>query len=467
MARSKPPVTPQATSKAAPKAPPPLANIELVMDAQTGNVLHQKNPDMQADAASLSKLGTAFMTLRAVRQGKMSLDDLITFSEAAAGMDNNNFPDLTAKTQMTVREALVATVTSSANGVARALGEHMAKKGVADYNGTRNPERAFAREMTKVLREEVGMSEKTSFINASGLNDGPADHKCNFSTAQDMAKLAQKLMKDFPEYGLLLGATSVQATVMSSGQKQAMNGSSTNRFASSFAEGSAAARKAGFHAAADGPQKTGTNEYSRGIGLLTTAENAQGVRLISVVMQSGKSTRYEANYRNLAASYDRIKVDPTLAAAYQKPENAPRYALRSPSTAFAALGKKGKQRDATVLARNEIAEGDRPNRKFNGRSRRAQSTTPVAYRAGQKPAVADKPAAAPVLAPAAHAEPAPAVQEAAGAPAQAAAPTHIDMSSLAAQVPAASPAHEPAAAPAVAVPDQANGRVVPASYTPE
>lgn len=356
---------------AAPKPPPELAGAEIVMDAATGTILHDKNADKRCDIASLTKLATAYMVLRAVRDKKLDLDQLVTVSAAAAEQKNNGFPDLPAGSKLTVREALGAMVTSSANGLARTLGEALAPPRQGK-NGRSLPgtERDFAREMTRVLREEVGMSESTSFINASGLNNGPNDNKCNYSTPRDIARLSQALMKEFPEYGKLMGAPSASATVlMPDGQKQVMQGATVSRFVG--------ARNKNYHAVADAPQKTGTNPLTKGIALVSTAENDQGVRLISVVMESGRDSRYTANDRNLRSSYAKIDADPQLAAAYPKQEKPTLYAARSPSSAFSAASRRDRRKPADVAIAKADDEPKRPHASFNSRAGRRKQHRPA------------------------------------------------------------------------------------------
>ncbi len=397
---------------------PPDAAAELVMNAENGEVIHAKNADIQRDPASLTKLMTAYVVMKAIKNSqsnsedkkryekkyekKDTLDQPIRISAGASRIHNNLFripvtnPDGTTEpsaflpegSKLTVREALTAMMTCSANGVAKALGEAFAPTRIV-HKGKKTfevagSERDFAREMTRTALE-LGMTN-SSFINASGLNNGGTDQKSNLSTVRDMAILAQRMMKDFPEYEKFVSATAASANVLlPSGEKVKGSGPTTNRFPSQ-------AKSLGLVAV--GPQKTGTNESvsqftdengnkasSGGIGLLTTSENKDGVRLVSVVMGArNPDTRYAANTRNLKDSYAKLKQggNPHYAARFEKPSEKTMLATVSPAKAFAEVSnKKGRRDEPVQVARNDE---ERPREKFKKASHRRDNKrdeTPV------------------------------------------------------------------------------------------
>ena len=153
----------------------------IVMDADTGLILHESNADKKLHPASLTKIMTLLMVFDALEQGKMTLNDRVIISRHAAGMVPSKL-DLPAGSSIKVKDAIGALVTKSANDIAVALAEHI--------GGT---ESGFARLMTTKARA-LGMTG-TVFTNASGLHD-----KRQISTARDMAKLAQIVINDYPEY---------------------------------------------------------------------------------------------------------------------------------------------------------------------------------------------------------------------------------------------------------------------------
>lgn len=153
----------------------------IVMDADTGMILHQSNADKALHPASLVKMMTLAMTFEALDSGKLRLRDRITVSPHAASMVPSKL-GLTPGSTITVEDAIYALVTKSANDIAVALGERL--------GGT---ETQFASLMTSRARS-IGMT-RTTFRNASGLhNPGQV------STARDMAKLARYLIKTYPQY---------------------------------------------------------------------------------------------------------------------------------------------------------------------------------------------------------------------------------------------------------------------------
>ena len=89
---------------------------------------------------------------------------------------------LRAGDKITVRDAILALVTKSANDVATVVGENLAKT-----------EKNFAKQMT-VMAKKIGMN-RTIFKNASGL-----PNRGQLSTAKDMATLAKTIRKKFPQY---------------------------------------------------------------------------------------------------------------------------------------------------------------------------------------------------------------------------------------------------------------------------
>ncbi len=153
----------------------------LVMEAETGHILHAVNPDTRNYPASLTKMMTLYLIFEAVDTGRVTLDQRITFSARAARQPASKLA-LNAGQSISFRHAILALVTKSANDVASAIAEAL--------GGT---ERKFALIMTAKARQ-IGMS-RTTFRNASGL-----PHRGQSSSARDMAILARRLMLDFPHH---------------------------------------------------------------------------------------------------------------------------------------------------------------------------------------------------------------------------------------------------------------------------
>ncbi len=153
----------------------------FVMDASSGAVLQQANPDLQRYPASLTKLMTLYLAFDALRQNRISLDQAVPVSAHAASMEPSKL-DLVPGSYLTVEQAILGLVTKSANDAACALGELLAQ----------GDEQQFGQLMTQKARL-LGMTS-TTFRNASGLPDPD-----QLSTARDFATLARHLIQDFPE----------------------------------------------------------------------------------------------------------------------------------------------------------------------------------------------------------------------------------------------------------------------------
>ena len=152
-----------------------------VINADTGTVLHKINEDTRNYPASLTKMMTLYMIFDALGKDKIQLDQQLTISTNATRQPSSKL-GLTKRDSLTFEQAILAIVTKSANDVATAVAETLSRT-----------ERNFALEMTAKARS-MGM-KRTTFRNASGL-----PHRGQLSTAKDMATLALRLIKDFPEY---------------------------------------------------------------------------------------------------------------------------------------------------------------------------------------------------------------------------------------------------------------------------
>jgi D-alanyl-D-alanine carboxypeptidase len=153
----------------------------LVIDGNSGSVLHSESASEMRYPASLTKLMTLYMTFDALRTGQLRLDTVLRASKRAAGMPSTNL-SMKPGDKITVRDAIKALVVRSANDVAVILAE---KLGGSEYR--------FAKRMTATARR-LGM-KRTTFRNASGLPD-----RRQVTTARDMAVLAMALRRHYPQY---------------------------------------------------------------------------------------------------------------------------------------------------------------------------------------------------------------------------------------------------------------------------
>lgn len=153
----------------------------LVMDADTGRILHEVNADTRNYPASLTKMMTLYLVFEALEEGRWTMRQQLRVSARAARQPSSKLA-LKKGRHITVENAILAIVTKSANDVAAVIAEAM-----------HGSERKFALVMTAKARE-LGMS-RTTFRNASGL-----PHRGQMSTARDMATLARSLIDDYPRY---------------------------------------------------------------------------------------------------------------------------------------------------------------------------------------------------------------------------------------------------------------------------
>jgi D-alanyl-D-alanine carboxypeptidase len=153
----------------------------LIVDATTGRELVSDQPDDLRHPASLTKLMTLYLAFSALDSGSLSLGDGLSVSLNALNAPPTKM-GLPPGGLVLVRDAIMGLVTRSANDAAVVLGEALG-----------GDEENFARMMTEKARQ-LGMSSSV-FRNASGL-----PNREQVTTARDMARLANALLRDFPHY---------------------------------------------------------------------------------------------------------------------------------------------------------------------------------------------------------------------------------------------------------------------------
>jgi len=158
---------------------PPYAAI--VVDANSGSVLHASNPDAPRHPASLTKIMTLYMLFERLEAGKLKLDTPLKVSEHAEDQAPTKLGLEDGET-ISVEDAIKGMVTRSANDAAVVVAEALG-----------GSEEEFARLMTRKA-QALGMS-KTVYKNASGL---PND--AQVTTARDQAILGRAIQERFPTY---------------------------------------------------------------------------------------------------------------------------------------------------------------------------------------------------------------------------------------------------------------------------
>jgi D-alanyl-D-alanine carboxypeptidase len=164
---------------AEPRNVPPYADI--VVDDNSGAVLHESNPDEPRHPASLTKIMTLYLLFEQLELGALKLDTALPVSPRAAQQHPTKL-GLKANTTVTVEDTIGGIVTRSANDAAVVVSEAVG-----------GSEEAFAKLMT-AKAHELGMTS-TTYVNASGL---PADDQ--ITTARDQATLGRAIRERFPNY---------------------------------------------------------------------------------------------------------------------------------------------------------------------------------------------------------------------------------------------------------------------------
>lgn len=164
-------------------ASPALARQEaaILIEADSGKVLFAENATVPWYPASVTKLLTTYITLQAVKSGRLTLDSLLPVSARASSQAPTKM-GFKPGVQVTIDNALKMLLVKSANDMAVVLAE-----------GVGGSVEKFADEMNETSRK-LGMTQ-SSWVNPNGL---PADGQ--ITSARDLAILARALWHDFPEY---------------------------------------------------------------------------------------------------------------------------------------------------------------------------------------------------------------------------------------------------------------------------
>lgn len=152
------------------------AKALLLMEFSTGRILFAENEKEHLPIASVTKVISTLLVMEAIDEGKITLDDVVTVSDHAAGMGGSQIY-LEPNETMTVNDLLKSLVVVSANDATVALGEYIC-----------GSESAFVSAMNK-RAQELGC-ENSNFVNTNGL---PVEGQ--YSCALDVALITRELMK--------------------------------------------------------------------------------------------------------------------------------------------------------------------------------------------------------------------------------------------------------------------------------
>jgi len=174
-------LTPLAHANAQLPPPPSLAvKSYMVQDFNSGHVIASQNAKMRVEPASLTKIMTAYLSFKALKNGHLQLSQTLPVSEKAWKVEGSKM-FIEPNKPVTVDELLYGMIVVSGNDASIALAE-----------GIASSEEFFADMMNKEA-QRLGM-KNTHYVNATGLPDPQ-----HYTTAEDLAKLANALIRDFPE----------------------------------------------------------------------------------------------------------------------------------------------------------------------------------------------------------------------------------------------------------------------------
>ena len=233
------------------------AESAVLMCADTGDVLFEKNKDLALPPASVTKIMTMLLVMEEIEKGNLKYDDVVTASDRAKSMGGSTI-FLDSGEKMTVRDLLKGVAVASANDACVALAEHISGS-VEDFV-----------EKMNARANELGM-KNTCFKNTNGL-----DSDGHVSSAYDIALMSRELMR----HKDIFGFTKIWTDSLRNGEFLLAN---TNKLIR-------------FYDGATG-LKTGSTSKA-GCCISATAERG-GLNLIAVVMNAPDSKTRFADARTL------------------------------------------------------------------------------------------------------------------------------------------------------------------------
>lgn len=150
----------------------------ILVEANTGTVLYEKNADEPLPPASVTKVMTLLLVMEAIDSGKIGYGDTVRASANACSMGGSQIY-LKENEEMTVEDLLKSVIIASANDAAVALAEHIC-----------GSEEAFVDKMNEKA-QMLGM-KNTHFENTNGLDDTTQNHVIS---ARDIAIVSRELIK--------------------------------------------------------------------------------------------------------------------------------------------------------------------------------------------------------------------------------------------------------------------------------
>ena len=236
----------------------------ILMEAQTGTVIYQKDQDTRRSPASITKIMTLILIFDALEKGNLKMDDVVTTSAHARSMGGSQVFLEEGETQ-TVETLIKCIVIASGNDASVAMAEHIC-----------GSEQEFVRHMNE-RAAELGM-ENTNFEDCCGLTES-TNH---YTTARDIAIMSRELITKYPkilEYSSIWMENITHVTRQGSSEFGLTN---TNKLIRSY-EGCVGL-------------KTGSTSIAK--YCLSAVEKRNGITLIAVVMAAPD---YKVRFKDAAS----------------------------------------------------------------------------------------------------------------------------------------------------------------------
>lgn len=236
----------------------------ILMEAETGAVLFEKDADTRRSPASITKIMTLILIFDALEAGKLTMEEQVTTSAHAKSMGGSQVYLEEGETQ-DVETMIKCIVIASGNDASVAMAEHIS-----------GSEQEFVRRMNE-RAGELGM-ENTNFEDCCGLTDSPN----HYTTARDIAVMSRELITKYPkilEYSSIWMENITHVTKQGTKEFGLTN---TNKLIRSY-EGCVGL-------------KTGSTSVAK--YCLSAVAGRKGVTLISVVMAAPD---YKVRFRDAAS----------------------------------------------------------------------------------------------------------------------------------------------------------------------
>ncbi len=233
----------------------PFAGASILIEAESGEILYEKNMHETMYPASMTKMMSLYLVLKAIHQGAFGWDDIITASKHAASLGGSQIY-LEEGEKMSVLDLFKASTVASANDAVTALAEKVS-----------GSESAFVDLMNETAASFGCMD--THFVNPTGLHDDN-----HVSSAYDMALIARQLILEGQDE--LLQYTSLLEDYIREDSEKRFWLVNTNKMLRSY----------------EGMDGLKTGYTSQSLYCITVTAQKDGMRLIAVVMhEPDKTTR--------------------------------------------------------------------------------------------------------------------------------------------------------------------------------